>query len=248
MPPAADPGSAERGGPQQGVGGADRTEEPAATAPPRAVVDLLGALAYGELTAFLRLAEDAELAPTVTATAAVARLAATEHDHFELLAARLVELGADPGEAMEPFAAAVDVFHARTRPGDWLEGLVKAYVGEGIATDVYREVAAYVDPATRDLVHGVLSQAAHVDVVVPYVREAIEADSRVAGRLALWGRRLVGEAMSQAQRVAAEHEGLTSLLVGGEPGSGADLLEASRIFTRVTDAHVERMRTLGLTA
>ena len=36
------------------------------------------------------------------------------------------------------------------------------------------------------------------------LKAAIEADPRVAGRLALWGRRLMGEALSQAQRVAAE--------------------------------------------
>ena len=35
------------------------------------------------------------------------------------------------------------------------------------------------------------------------------------GRLALWGRRLVGEALSQAQRVAAERDALAALLVGG---------------------------------
>ena len=28
---------------------------------------------------------------------------------------------------------------------DWLEGLVKAYVGDGIAPDFYREIATYVD-------------------------------------------------------------------------------------------------------
>ena len=37
------------------------------------------------------------------------------------------------------------------------------------------------------------------------MRTAIAADPRVAGRLALWGRRLVGEAMTQSQNVIAEH-------------------------------------------
>ena len=46
-----------------------------------AVVDLLGALAYGELTAFIRLAEDAELAPTLPETSALARLAVKEFNH-----------------------------------------------------------------------------------------------------------------------------------------------------------------------
>jgi len=214
-----------------------------------AVVDLLGALAYGELTAFIRLAEDAELAPSLPETSALARLAVNEFNHYELLNQRLVEIGADPEQAMQPFVAAVDAFHDRTAPSDWLEGLVKAYVGDGIATDFYREIAAYVDAPTRELVNQVVDASGHTEFVVPAVRAAIEQDPRVAGRLALWGRRLVGEALSQAQRVAADRDALTLLLVGGGAGrAGADLAEIGRMFTRLTEAHTERMGRLGLTA
>ena len=48
--------------------------------------------------------------------------------------------------------APIDQFHAHTAPADWLEGLIKAYVGDGLANDFYREIAAYLDPDTRDLV------------------------------------------------------------------------------------------------
>src|SRR5665647_744738 len=71
-----------------------------------AVVDLLGALAYGELTAFSRLAADAEMAPNQPAKAALARVAVAEFHHHEALTARLTEMGADPDAAMEPFIAA----------------------------------------------------------------------------------------------------------------------------------------------
>ncbi|MFC5998073.1 ferritin-like fold-containing protein [Quadrisphaera sp. GCM10027208] len=217
-----------------------------------AVVDLLGALAYGEITAFTRMAEDAELAPTLLDKVKLGRMAVTEFGHFELLVDRLEQLGADPEAAMTPFAAAVDAFHERTAPSTWLEGLVKAYVGDGIATDFYREVSRYVDEETRALVETVLQDAGHADFVVTTVRSAIEADPRVAGRLALWGRRLVGEALSQAQRVAADREALAALLVGGLAGAptvaGADLAEVGRMFTRLTERHTHRMRRLGLTA
>ena len=55
---------------------------------------------------------------------------------------------------MLPFAPALDAFHTRTAPADWLEGLVKAYVGDGIAADFYRAVAELVDPQTRDSCSG----------------------------------------------------------------------------------------------
>src|SRR5829696_3799651 len=88
-----------------------------------AVADLLGALAYAELTAFDRLAEDARMAPTLSGHAALARMAAVELAHHGRLTARLVELGAEPEAAMTPFVAALDAFHASTRPRTWLEGL-----------------------------------------------------------------------------------------------------------------------------
>src|SRR4029453_2507537 len=118
------------------------------------------------------------------------------------------ELGADPDDAMAPFREPLDAFHEHTTPADWLEGLVKAYVGDGIAADFYREVAAYLDQDTRSLVLEVLEDTGHADFAVDRVRTAIKADPRVSGRLALWGRRLVGEALSQAQRVAADRDSL----------------------------------------
>ena len=213
-----------------------------------AVVDLLGALAYGELTAFSRLAADAEMAPTQPAKAALAGLAVAEFHHYEALVARLTEMGVDPEQAMAPFIAPIDAFHDRTRPAEWLEGLVKAYVGDGIATDFYREISAYVDPSTQQLVRAVLADVGQAEFAVRTVREAITADPRIAGRLALWGRRLVGEALSQAQRVAAERDALASLLVGGQNRPGADLAEIGRMFARLTDEHTRRMGRLGLAA
>lgn len=149
---------------------------------------------------------------------------------------------------MEPFMPALEAFHERTAPADWLEGLVKAYVGDGIATDFYREVSAYLDDSTRDLVLEVLEDTGHSTFAVERVRAAIEADPRVAGRLALWGRRLVGEALSQAQRVAAERDALAALLVGGVAHRGADLAEVGRMFARLTENHTKRMASLGLSA
>jgi hypothetical protein len=211
-----------------------------------AVIDLLGVLAYGELTGFERLADDATMAPTLGDKAALGALAVTEFHHFERLRDRLQDLGVEPVSAMEPFRAALDEFHRHTAPADWLEGLVKAYVGDGIATDFYREVAAYVDADTRALVMEVLENSGHVSFVIDRVRKSIADDPRVAGRLALWGRRLVGEALSQAQRVAAERDALVALLVGGVDRPGMDLAAIGRMFARLTEQHAHRMATLGL--
>src|SRR5947209_11029553 len=165
--------------------------------------------------AFDRLAEDARLAPSLTGRAALARMAGAEINHHSRLVERLAELGVDPEGAMAPFVSALDTFHESTRPHTWLEGLVKAYVGDGLATDFYREVAAFLSDPDRALVLEVLADTGHADFAVREVRAAIAADRRVAGRLALWGRRLVGEAITQAQAVIAEHDGLADLIMAG---------------------------------
>ncbi len=217
---------------------------PAAASPPAdGVLDLLGLLAYASLTAFFRLSDDAALAISLSDKTALAEMAVAEFGHFQLLRARIEEMSTDPQVAMQPFVAAVDAFHARTAPADWLEGLVKAYVGDGIAADFYRAVAQVLDPASRDLVLTVMADTGHSEFVIARVREAIELDPRVAGRLALWARRLVGEALGQAQRVAAEREPLARMLAGATPSQLGDI---GRMFAQLTDAHAARMAAMGL--
>jgi hypothetical protein len=211
-------------------------------------VDLLGILAYGALVAFERLAEDARRAPTLADKVHVASMAAVQVGHFERVRERLGELDADVMVAMQPFHAPFNAYHDHTRPKDWLEGLVWTYVGNGFAADFYREVAAFVDADTRALVHQVLDDQGQAEFVVKNVRAAIAADRKVAGRLALWGRRLVGEALSQAQRVAADRDALTSLLTGTVDRPGMDLAAISRMFARLVENHTRRMARLGLQA
>jgi hypothetical protein len=218
-------------------------EDPAYRA---AVVDLLGVITYGEISAFERLTDDAKLATGLPDKLALGKMATVQFGHIEPLMDRMSELGADPLEAMAPFIRPFDLFHASTAPSDWLEGLIKAYVGDGLAADFYVEIAQYLDADTRRLVVDSLADAGYADFVVDRVGRAIEQDPRVAGRLALWGRRLMGEALSHAQRVAAERDSLAALLAGGVDRPGMDLAALGRMFSRLTENHAKRMAELGL--
>jgi hypothetical protein len=245
-----DPAPGESASASQDAAASQPSDEQAAAASD-GVLDLLGLLAYAELVAFFRLSEDAALAPSLADKAALGEMAVAEFAHFRLLCGQISRMDADPDQAMLPFEAALDDFHARTAPSDWLEGLVKAYVGDGIAADFYRAVAELVDPQSRALVLDVLADTGHAEFVTVRVRAAIEQDPQVAGRLALWARRLVGEALAQAYRVAAERAPLARLLARGDQGGSAaqsagELGDIARMFAALTDRHAQRMAALGL--
>ena len=206
--------------------------------PSTAVADLLGMLAYASLLAFDRMAADTRLAPDLHRRAILSEMAAAEIANYRLIADRLTSRGVDPATAMLPFLTALSGYHEATEPTDWLEALTKAYIGDGMADDFYRSIAGYLPSSERDLVLHVLHQNPYDEFVVAEIRAAIAADPKVAGRLSMWARRLVGEALSQATRVVGEHGQMLALI--GDSDLGEDF------FTRLKQAHGARMAAVGL--
>jgi hypothetical protein len=202
------------------------------------VTDLLGMLAYASLLAFDRMAADARLAPDLHRRAILSEMAAVEIANYRLIADRLIEHGAVPATAMLPFLDALSSYHEATEPTDWLEALTKAYIGDGMADDFYRSIAAYLPGAERDLVLQVLHPNPYEEFAADEIRAAIAADPKVAGRLSMWARRLVGEALSQATRVVSEHGDMLALI--GDADLGEDF------FNRLKQAHGDRMAAVGL--
>ncbi|WP_019930896.1 ferritin-like fold-containing protein [Nocardia sp. BMG111209] len=206
------------------------------------VTDLFAVLAYGEISAFYRLAEEAELSPTLRGKVAAAKMAAAEMGHFRTLEQALAERGVDAFDAMAPFVAALDDYHVSTDPSTWLESMVKFYVGDGIAADFYTVLAVSLAPEVSSVVRDVLAETGHSEFVVEEVRSAVAVSRSERDRLTLWGRRLLGEAITQAQFVMAQRDELTELVLGAT----GDLNGIGALFDHMQTRHTERMRILGL--
>lgn len=204
--------------------------------------DLLGVMAYGELSAFERLSSDARYSPTLHDRAVLGRMAVVEFQHYELVCAKLADMGLDPEVAMLPFQASVDHFHERTRPADWYESLMKAYVIDTVSADFYRAIARYVDAGTRELIERIQSADEGTAALRDRLKTALADDPRLASRLALWARRLLGEALTQAQRVSFEHAFLGGLV--GDDARSRELV--SGLTAELAANHSIRMAQLGL--
>ena len=206
------------------------------------VTELFALLAYGEVAAFYRLAEEARMAPNLAGRINMAAMAAAEMNHYELLRDALDERGVDVVPAMTKYAPALENYHRLTTPSTWLEALVKTYIGDALAADFYLEIAGALPARAADVVRAVLAETGHSQFVVAEVTGAVGASDRQRHRLALWSRRLLGEAITQAQFVLADRDDLVDLMVS----SGDGLARLTDFFGRLQHTHATRMVELGL--
>ena len=227
------------------LSGADELSDPPPARVPAdhpGVNELFAVLAYGEVAAFYRLTEEARMAPDLRGRISMASMAAAEMGHYELLREALESRGVDVVPTISRYASALDGYHRLTTPSTWLEALVKAYVGDALAADFYLQIANELPDEVADVVRATMSETGHSQFVVAEVRAAVTKSARQRSRLVLWSRRLLGEAITQAQYVLAEHDELVDLVVSNTEG----LAQLTGFFDRLQRTHDDRMRELGL--
>jgi hypothetical protein len=227
------------------LSGADELSDPPparVSADHPGVNELFAVLAYGEVAAFYRLTDEARMAPNLAGRISMASMAAAEMAHYELLHDALESRGVDVVPTISKYASALDGYHRLTTPSTWLEALVKTYVGDALVADFYLQIADGLPHEVADVIRATMAETGHSQFVVAEVRAAVTKSGRQRSRLALWSRRLLGEAITQAQYVLAEHDELVDLVVSRTGG----LTQMAGFFERLQRTHDERMRELGL--
>lgn len=193
----------------------------------------LGQAAYIQLEIFEGLSRAMLAAPTVAEKEGLTKAAARALRKQRKLVKLIRKAGLEPAELMAPFAPAIDAFKATTTGNDWWELLVSSYVTAGILDEFFLGLSAGLPAPYADEVAEILQGPGANNVLAGIVAAGIEADPKLAHRLALWGRRLVGDTLLVARSA-----------LRGE----TDFDHVEPVFTELIAGHSRRLDALGLTA
>src|SRR5438094_9927288 len=120
-----------------------------------ALIQVLGAVAYGELKAHEGLVAEAGETADEQERERLLTFAGQELRHHKGFVARLEAMGADPERAMRPYRTALDTYHGR-QPGDTVQQAVFGYLGEGVADDLLQWLRLVVDAETAEFIDTVI--------------------------------------------------------------------------------------------
>jgi len=218
--------------------------------PDAALTTLVGLAAYTELAAFGLLASRSVDAPDLSTRQTLAAAAGEALGRQERLLGLVSRetTAAAVAASMAPFDGALADFDARTAPSSWAEGLLKSAVGLGVAQDLCRELAAGL-PGGGEAYRGAVGEPRTDDPATVVLAGAAAADGVLAARLALWGRRVVGEALGLVPVLLAAHPPLAGLAAAARDAAadGGASVQAW-LVSRLTAEHTRRMDRIGLAA
>ena len=199
-----------------------------------ALVQVLGAVAYGELKAYEGAKADAAAATDEETRLRFRKVAAEELRHHKGFVARLEAMGADPDRAMRPYRQALDTYHGRTA-GDDVEEAVFGYLGEGVADDLLQWLRKVVDDETAAFIDTVIEdEVEHEEGAAADLRAVLSSTPHGKARAARASRTMLLHMLWSGRR------GATPMVAFVRVGRPAELLAA------ILGGHARRMRAIGL--
>jgi DNA-binding ferritin-like protein (Dps family) len=198
-----------------------------------ALVQVLGAVAYGELKAYEGAKAEAAAAPDEETRRRYRKVAAEELRHHKGFVARLEAMGADPERAMRPYRGALDTYHGRG-PGDPVDEAMFDYLGEGIADDLLTWLREVVDPDTAAFIDTVIADEVEHEAAAAGDLRAVLDTPAARRRAARASQKMVAHMLWSGRR------GATPMLAFLRLGRPAGLLGA------LLGGHARRMRAVGL--
>jgi len=162
------------------------------------------------------------------------RMSAWEVSSFDRVVALASAHGIDAAGAAERFTDVLGGLDERLRPLDWAERLVKTYIAFGLLIDFGMALSDSLAEPLRSGLIDELGQDPISSYAIAELEASIAADSQLAARLGLWGRRVVGEEIGTFQRLLGQFPELL--------GSVAP----EQFHAVLSQGAVSRMKGLGL--
>ncbi len=214
----------------------------------------LGQLAYLQLSQFEILTNELKYSPNTHYKAELSEAAAKSFEKYRAISKKISSLGLDPTDAMDPFVERIETFHSRTNGIDWFESIIKVYLVSGLLDDFYRRLAIGLDPISRAEVEKALSDKKFEQFAKKVLTESMLQDPTLASRLALWGRRLMGDVLLEL-RAAFDNRKLAGIAkskklseVQEREVNLASYSKLEPLITELIGAHSLRMDAIGLAA
>jgi hypothetical protein len=201
------------------------------------VIPYLGQVAYVQLAVFEEISDAIEGAPDVPSKQRLTVPAGVALDKYERLVAELRRRVDDPNEVISPFTAGIDRYRALVKGSDWHEQLLSVYLTAGILDDFFTLLASGLPGDVSSRCIAILTADSGRASLAEVLGQAIGPDPVLGSRLALWGRRVVGDTLLVAR---------SAIHLTGNPESDEQRIEP--VFTEIIASHTRRMDGLGLTA
>jgi hypothetical protein len=216
------------------------------TAMELAAVELLGALAYGQLRSFEVTTRAIRHAPDARAADAIAEFALREHAGYALLRDHLANLTDLPDAVMDRQKPHFDAYFDRVPVDDWFAACTFFAVGLPIAADFGRDLAPALDRETALVVVGALSDRGPFERFAIDQLRAMLVDDDARERARHLVADVLGRALTGFQGVMSDTDALKVLLDGArEPGETGEA-RVKRLAIEVMSGHRRRVIDLGL--
>jgi len=194
--------------------------------------EFIGQLAYLELSAFEIMTAEIKFAPTTAAKAQLSEAAAKSFDKYRSLSRKLSTMGFDPTDAMDPYTERIDLFQSRTNGLDWYETVLKLYLTLGLLEEFYRKLASGLPSDVKADVEKALNEKTIEKFSKKVLTDAMAKDATLGSRLALWGRRIMGDVLLELRAAVPL----------------ASLEELEPLIAELNGPHSLRMDAIGLAA
>lgn len=201
------------------------------------IMPFLGLSAYLQLELYEASARAVSGAPELRSKDVLARVAGVTLSKHQRLTDEIRRRGHEPAVVMEPFSPVIDRFIERIDVPDWHQHVLSIYLVGGLFDGFFASLAEGLSDGYRAEAIAILNDGTGRNEVRDLLAAEIASDPPLANRLALWGRRLVGDTLLVSRHVLTLSEGREFVESEVEP-----------VFTELIADHIRRMDDLGLTA